>query len=222
MDSVTVASDPVYFALTGDIVASRELDDRAAVQRNLRDALHDLNTELGDAVAIPFEIIAGDAVQGLLREPAAAAAVVIGIADALHPVAIMWGLGRGPLATDLADEISLADGPCLHRAREALEAAVADDRWLAAAGFAPPHDEVLTALFRMMWAVRSGWTETQARYVRGVRDRNQTQVAELSGVSKQAVSKVLDAARFAAVREAEDAARALLAWLGGRAGGAAT
>lgn len=205
---------PVYFALTGDIVASRELGERAAVQRTLRAALEDLNRELADALAIPLQLIAGDEVQGLLRDPAAAADVVIGIADALHPVAIMWGLGRGPLATDLADDVSLVDGPCLHRAREALEAAVAEEGWLAAAGFEAPHGRVLSALFRMMWSVRSGWTETQIKYAREVRRRTQTEVAGLFGVSKQAVSKVLDAARFAPVREAEEAARALLEWLG--------
>jgi len=205
---------PVYHALTGDIVASRELEDRAAVQRDLRATLDDLNGELGEALAIPLQLVAGDEVQGLLRDPAAAADVVIGIADRLHPVAIMWGLGRGPLATDLADDVSLVDGPCLHRAREALERSVRGDRWLVAAGFEAPHGTVLTALFRMMWSVRSGWTETQIKYAREVRDRTQTEVADLYGVSRQAVSKVLDAARFAPVREAEEAARALLAWLG--------
>ncbi|NIP56813.1 MAG: hypothetical protein GWM92_01675 [Gemmatimonadetes bacterium] len=73
---------------------------------------------------------------------------------------------------------------------------------------------MLTALFRMMWAVRSGWTDTQIKYAREVRHGTQTEVAERFDVSRQAVSKVLDAARFAPVREAEEAARALLGWLG--------
>lgn len=209
----TPPSETVYFALTGDLVASRTLEDRAAVQRTLRAAVTDLNAAFADDLAVPLKLIAGDEIQGLFARPAAAADVVVRMADELHPVAVMWGLGRGTLATDLADDVSMVDGPCLHRAREALEDAVRAGRWLGAAGIPPPHGQVLSALFRTTWALRSGWTDTQIKYVRAVRSRNQTEVAEMFGVSKQAVSKVLDAAGFAAVHEAEEAARALLSWL---------
>jgi hypothetical protein len=124
-----------------------------------------------------------------------------------------WGVGRGPLTTDLHDDVALLDGPCFHRARHALETARHDDVWLRSEGLGPPHDAVLGSLFGLMGAVRSRWTDVQARYVREARGRLQREVAERLGVSEPAVSKGLNAARFAAVAEAERAARALLDWV---------
>lgn len=212
------ADDIPYFALTGDLVSSRELPDRARVQRTLTTLLAELNEDVGSRLSAPLKVVAGDEVQGLLNDPEATLDVVVRIADALHPVAVAWGLGRGGLSTDLTDDVSLLDGPCLHRARDALDRAASEDRWLETEGFAAPHGDVLSALFQLVWTIRSSWTDTQMKYVREVRHRNQTDVAKLFGVSRQAVSKALDAARFSAVEEGEEAIRRLLRWIGRRQG----
>ena len=202
-----------YFALIGDLVGSRAIEDRSGVQRALLATLEDLNRDLGESVAAPLRVTAGDGVQGLLGSPGAIVDIVVGLEEALHPVSITWGVGRGPLATDLHDDVALLDGPCFHRARQALEAARHDSVWLRAEGLGEPHDIVLGSMFGLMGAVRSRWTDVQARYVREVRGSLQREVAERLGVSEPAVSKGLSAARFAAVKEAERAARALLEWL---------
>lgn len=205
--------EPTYYALTGDIVGSRDLADRAGVQRALQSTVVSLNDRLDSALASPLKLVAGDEVQGLLRSAEAAVDVVVEIADELHPTEMAWGLGRGGLTTDLADDVSLLDGPCLHRARDAVERAAAEDVWLVAAGIRPPHDEVLTRLFHLMGVLRGAWTETQLRYVREARHRLQTEVAEIYGVTKQAVSKSLDAAHFSVVSDAERTGRRLLRWI---------
>lgn len=203
----------IYFALIGDIVASRQLEDRADVQRRLEAVLDALNAEPGEAKAAPLRLTAGDEVQGLLNTAGPVMTILARIEDALHPAKMVWGLGRGTLSTDLKADVATLDGSCFHRARSALAAARHDDTWLRAEGFGAPHDEVLNALFRLMGAVRSRWTDVQARYVREVRGRLQREVAERLGVSEPAVSKSLNAARFAAIDEAERATTALLAWL---------
>ncbi|MGH7482063.1 MAG: SatD family protein [Longimicrobiales bacterium] len=204
----------MFYAMIGDVVGSRELEDRAAVQRRLRDAVQALNGAVAASLAAPLKLTAGDELQALLTDPAAAVDIAVGIADALHPASVVWGLGRGELATELVSDVALLDGPCFHRARSAVEAAAARGAWLRQEGLEAPHGETLTALFDLAWAIRSSWTPTQLRYVRGARDSLQQEVAARFGVSKQAVSKSLDAARFSSVREGEDAARALLRWLG--------
>lgn len=207
-----------FFALTGDIVSSRDLPDRAEVQRTLRAALEELNRKFADILAAPLKVVAGDEVQALLLAEAtggeAILDIVVRIADDLHPATMTWGLGLGPLATDLEEDVSLVDGPCLHRARNALNVAGSEDRWLSIEGVEEPHGDVLSALFDAMGAIRSRWTETQTRYVREARRAIQAEVAERLGVSRQAVSKSLDAASFSSIAHAEDAARALLGWVG--------
>lgn len=204
-----------FYALTGDVVGSRELAHRAAVQRTLRDAVSRLNRDLDPEPAASLKVVAGDEVQGLLARPESAVEVVTRIADALHPVRVVWGLGRGPLTTDRSDDVSVLDGPCLHRSREALETAESEGRWVVLRGFGPPHDSILTSLLDLVWTLRSSWTETQMKYARDARSRSQTNVAARHDVSRQAVSKVLDAAHFAVVVDGEEAARHYLRWVSG-------
>lgn len=202
---------PTFYALIGDIVGSRELPNRAEVQRRLAREIEALNDRLGDErLAAPLRLVAGDELQALLADPAAAVEIAVGLADALHPVALRWGLGAGPLDTDLDPDVSLLDGPCFHRARRALDAAADDDTWLRAEGFPAPYSATVSALFRLMGAIRSDWTETQARYVREVRGRLQKEVAERFDVNRSTVSRALASARFRDVREGERAARELL------------
>jgi hypothetical protein len=203
----------MYYALIGDITASRAIADRAGVQRRLRRVIAELNAESGAALAVPLRLTAGDELQGLFTDASFVAHTVIRFADELHPVNLSWGLGRGPVTTDLDPDVSLVDGPCFHNARAALKMAVRERSWLTASGFAEPWDDVLSAMFRLMRATRSRWTATQVRYVRAARGRLQQEAAEHLGVTKQAVSKTLDAAQFAHVQAGEEAVRHVLAWL---------
>jgi hypothetical protein len=216
-------SADIRFALIGDVVGSRGLKDRAAAQRTLQATVAALNRSrkdggCRDGMAAALKLTAGDEVQTLLLDPAFAVDIVVRIADALHPAVVVWGLGAGPLSTDEHADVAVLDGPCFHRARAAVEAAARDRVWVRAAGFAEPHQEALSSLFRLMGAVRSRWKPAQMRYIRGARGQLQQEVAEQHGVDESTVSKALHAARFRDVETAEAAARALLAWMRGRPG----
>jgi len=206
--------NPTYHALIGDIVSSRTLPDRAGVQRDLFEVIERLNGSMGGALAAPLKLTAGDELQGLVSEAAAVVDIVVATADALHPAAVAWGMGSGSLTTDLVKDVALLDGPCFHRARSALKEARRDQAWLRQEGLPSPHGGVVTALFDLTWAVRSGWTATQLRYVRDAREMQQQEVAERYGVTKQAVSQSLGSAQFRAVRAGEGALRSLLRWVG--------
>ncbi len=204
-----------FLALIGDMVGSRGVRDRAALQRTLREQLRALNDVLaGERMVAPLELTAGDEVQGLLEDPAAAVDIVVRLSDHLHPVSMVWGFGHGILATDLYPEVTAMDGPCFHRARSALERAVRDGAWVGVEGFPAPHAEVLSALFRLAQGIRSRWTDTQARYVRAARGRLQKDVARQFGVDDSTVSESLGKAHYKAVQAGERAARELLRWLG--------
>lgn len=212
-------SERSYFALIGDIIDSRNLADRPAVQRTLGDTIERVNLKHPPDIAAPLRIIDGDGVQVLLNRAGAVVDVVGELADALHPVQMVWGLGRGGLSTDFSGDVSAIDGPCFHHARAAVEAAQFKPAWLRVGGVAPVHAASVSAAFTAMWAIRSRWTDTQRKYASGARNEQQQAVAASHGVSKQAVSKSLDTARFAALLEIEAGARDLLGWIGGRPAG---
>ena len=207
-----------YFAIIGDLVASRKMADRAAVQVRFRKAVEDLNVAASEGLPVPLKVTAGDEVQGITHHPEVLVEIMVTLSDALAPERLAWGWGRGALATELADDVSLLDGPCLHRAREAVEAAKKEASWLAVSGFAEPSGQVLSALMNLVGAIRSGWTDRQAEVVRKSRGRLQVETAERLGVDPSTVSRTLSAAHATRVFAGEDAARALLRSLSRTAG----
>jgi hypothetical protein len=212
------SESPPFLAVVGDVEGSRELADRAGFQRRLTSVLSLVNGILGpNRLAAEVRITAGDEVQGLLSDPAALVEVAVAVADHLHPVRVVLGAGWGPLTTDPGPDVALLDGPCFHRARRSLEEARRRGTWVRVEGLAPLEDGTLSALFGLMGAIRSRWTEKQAGYAREAREGLQKDVAERAGVSPSVVSESLKAARFDAVLEGAEAARRILERFGSTA-----
>jgi hypothetical protein len=216
------ADSPPLLALIGDLVGSRRQADRARQQTALLEAVEQINRGLASGeLAAALRVTAGDEVQVLLWEPAAAVEVIRGLSDVLHPEAIVFGLGLGSLSThpslrppERVPDVALADGSCLHRARAALERAKGRGAWAEAEGLGEVPDAALGALFELMGQIRSGWTRKQAAYSAAARTRLQKEVAEAFGVSPSVVSESLKAARHDSLARGEEAARRLLSVLG--------
>ena len=209
----------VFVALIGDVVGSRQVESRAGLQRDLERATGQVNKTLATALAAPLTLTAGDEIQGLFRDPAAVLVAVVDVADAVFPARLVHGLGLGPLETDLGPDPALLDGPCFHRAREALQEARGEGSWLVARGLGEPGDAVVSALFRLVGELRSRWTVIQAEHVRHARGRPQKEVAEHLRKAESTVSESLKAAGFQAVLEGERALRIALAEFGCEAEG---
>lgn len=215
MPGIGASAERSYAALTGDLVDSRRLRDRGAVQRALRTAIGRLNERLEpDTAATRLALAAGDEVQVLLAKPAAAVEIMVELADAAAPAAIVFGLGFGALATDPDPDPAVVDGPCFHRARAALRLARRRRRWGAAEGFGATEDAALSALLGLLGAVRARWTATQLRYVHAARSAPQREVAARFGVSPSVVSESLKSASFTMVLEGEEAVRQILTRFG--------
>lgn len=206
------ATDPSpYVVVIGDVVESRELTDRASAQDELRSVIDVFNRERDDALAAPLKLTGGDEMKTLLEDPVLAVDVIVQVTEAAHPIALAWGIGRGPLATSWVPDVGELDGPCFHRARRAIEAASADKAWARASGFSEVDDVVVSALFRLLGSIRSSWTDKQRTYVRSVRRKSQRATAKELGVTEGAISHSLRSARFHDVEEGEEALRRLLA-----------
>jgi hypothetical protein len=183
-----------YACLTSDIVASRALPDRAAVQARVEGALADANARFAAELRVPFAITVGDEWQGLLGDPAAALEVAFHIADLLHPIAIASGIGIGEIATGLRERTALMDGPCFHRARAGLD----DARKIRGSATvvrseAERLDVPANAILRLLHAISERWTPRQLETVRAYQ-RHATEAAAASslGVSQPTVHQSLD------------------------------
>jgi hypothetical protein len=204
--------DRSYLALIGDLCASRELPQRAAVQQQLEQALERLNRELPTGtLAAGFSVSLGDEFQGLLADPSALPQVLAHFDDTLPRLSIRYGVGWGRIATAPRSLAVSMDGPTFHHARQAIETGKRGARWVMVQGFGTTDDCVLNALFRLMGVIRSSWSLTQAETVFLLRRLGaQKAVAEARAVSPSTVSEALAAARHEPLREAEEAVVALL------------
>lgn len=199
-----------YFAIIGDLVRSRTVTDRAEVQVRFRKAVDDINEVAAPHLTVPLKLTVGDEVQGITRRPDLLVEIMVGLSDALVPERLAWGWGYGELTTDLVEDVAMLDGSCLHRAREAVEAAKKASSWLEISGLTEPSAQVLSALMNLIGSIRSGWTDRQAEVVRTSRGRLQVEAAEELGISPSTVSRTLSAAHASRVLAGEEAAQALL------------
>jgi hypothetical protein len=201
----------LYIALLGDLVGSREVPDRPQLQTRLKKALRLLagRQPLRSLLAAGPEITAGDEFQLLLRvDPLtcagqAATQFVVELTEELRPTPVAFGAGLGALSTGVSGPVRELDGPCFHLARQALQAAKKEGRWVVAEGFAP-FDDTVNSVLRLTGDIRRGWTDRQLEIIKVRRNLPvQRDVARKLRVSPSVVSEALQSARHDAVREAE-------------------
>jgi hypothetical protein len=205
-----------YLAVIGDLRSSRALSDRSDVQLRLEQALRDLNQELADSsLAAGFVVTLGDEFQGLLVSSRAGLDVLLFVESALRGIELRFGLGWGEVSTEFREKALGMDGPCFHRAREALIRGKEEDRWVTVSGFGPDGDRILNGLLALLGGVRDRWTDRQAETVSLVRQaRTQKEAAIALGVGPSTVSEALTAALYAPIIEAEAAVAGALALFG--------
>jgi hypothetical protein len=207
-----------FLAIIGDLAGSRDVTDRAGLQRELKHALKLIaeRKAFAHVRAAGPDITAGDEFHVLLhadprRVPGTAAmSFLVELAEDLS-VQCAFGVGVGTLSTTLRAPIRELDGSCFHRAREALERAKREDRWVVVAGLPDEDAKAANAILRLTGKIRDGWTLRQKEIVRIRRGTPlQKDVARKLKVSPSVISEALSAAQHDAVLEAEAALAAIL------------
>lgn len=199
-------AEDVFVAVIGDIRGSRDLTNRSEAQQEFKQVVNSLNHELPDSsIASQFTVTTGDEFQVLLTEANDAVEAVVSVSDRFHPAQLRFGIGLGELDTQVNPNQAIGmDGPCFHRAREAIEAAEAEEAWLRVRGWSTELVAHVNAMFDLVQCVREDWTDRQAQFARTLKEEgSQKRVVERFGVSKSTVSESLSAGHVQKVREAE-------------------
>jgi hypothetical protein len=199
-----------YCAIIGDITRSRELPDRAAVQRKFLRTIDRINAEFSRSIAagFRFRVSEGDAFEGLLDHPAESYRIVRFLREQMGPVPFLVGIGVGTLSTPLGKNVDAVDGEAFHRARRALEHA-RSRRQAIVFDLDSPSLPLLNALVGLMEAVRV--TPRQREVLRWMGALGtQAAVARKLKISQPAVSKVMTVPAIAKLVGAENAVADLL------------
>lgn len=116
----------MYYAIIGDLIASRKLKDRKEVQERLIDVINEMNIKYQVDIVKPMKIMQGDDFQVLLSNPAHIFDMIHDIIAVMTDVDIRFGIGMGNLSFNYDDGSS--DGPVWWHARDALDIIKSNER----------------------------------------------------------------------------------------------
>ena len=202
-----------YYVVLGDVVKSREIEDREAFQKRLAETCAQFTARRRDDVYGDFKILKGvDEFGGVLQSLENLYDIVTKFQDSLHPHGVRIAVASGSIDVGLTTfDIEKMDGKAFHRASQRLEALeddplvfdlLIDDGRLGRA----VADEINLLLDR-----RRQWTDRQREVIR-IREEEDTQsaAAQQLDVTQQAVSNVLSGANWQFVNVIEGRLRETL------------
>lgn len=179
--------------MIGDVIGSRRAPDRSGLQHRLQGGLRDINAAFAEQVAAEFVLTVGDEFQGLLHGAQELDKLLATLRTHAFPAELRLGLGIGGLDTQLQQQALGMDGPCFHRARQAIERAEARHTPVEVESGQPGAAFEIYAL--MSGYMRQRWTERQRQVVDLARSGLEgREVAAHLSITPSAVSQHLRAA----------------------------
>lgn len=187
----------LYIAAKFDMIGSRKLHKRDAVQKHFLHTAEEINTKFFDHLAAQFVVTHGDEAQVLLD--ASKAKWVFRIFEylsiSMDEVDLRCGVGMGTLSTDLQQKSIGMDGEAWQHAKIAIETANRKRQIIGFSGFDIKLQDHLTSLANLLCYLQARWTKEQTETIRLIsQGHTQRGVAPILGISEAAVSKRLTAA----------------------------
>ena len=194
-----------YIAIIGDMKNSKIMNDRNAVQNALKNLLDRVNEKYSKDISAKFMITLGDEFQGLLHDGAHVMHIIEEIQSAMYPVEIRFGIGVGPITTDINVNMAIgADGPGYYKARQAIEflkenedknMTHAADIRIEVDGDNDDSTAVMNTVLSLLTIVKANWTGRQREIIWDTIKYNDSQ-AKSAGRLKVAQRTSLNAEYF--------------------------
>lgn len=205
-----------YVAIIGDVRDSRLLENRGAVQEQLKSVLTKINRLYAEDISAKFMITLGDEFQGLLGAGKNAIQIVEYIQREMYPVEIRFGLGIGEITTEINAEMAIgADGPGYYCARNAIEYLkdnegrkrnVVCDVRIEIEGDYRQEERLLNTVLSLMTVIRREQTDRQREIIKAFEecDGSQKDCAGYLNISQPSVQRNLNAGNYYEYRSAMD------------------
>ncbi len=193
----------LYFAIIGDFVDSKSIQNRYQAQKILENALTKINHKYENIIVSKFSITLGDEFQGLLTIEAPIFHMVDDLCQALFPYEVRFGVGLGDIVTDINPELSIgADRPAYWHAREAIQFVHQKNDYgntsLAIEVGNPTKTAQLNALISAGDAIKADWRASQQEVLTSLLEMNvyqehfdQQALGEMLQLNASALSKRL-------------------------------
>lgn len=206
----------LYVALIGDMIKSREVNQRKVLQEKLEDILATINFDYGKFIESKFLITVGDEFQGLLKPSAPIYKMICRIVESLYPVQVRFGLGLGGITTPVREVALGMDGPAFYAAREALDIAYGKKEHAIVFkselnSMSKDTEEAVNVILGSLAVIRTLWPESFWEILPYLRaQKTQKEVASIIGTTQPYISKLIKKACWKEVEDLETRAGRLL------------
>lgn len=203
-----------FAVLIGDIKHSRNIPNRAQVQKQFTIVLQEINEKYVHDLASKFMITLGDSFQGLLKNKASLVKIIFEIEMAMDPIELRFGIGLGDISTEIQWENSMEiDGTAYHRARQMVEEVEMKESqytknetniMLCSSKENLQMDRLLNTVFSLATALKSKWSIRQKEIIFAYykSEENQYQAAEALGIAQSSVNKALKTSKYYTYQQA--------------------
>jgi len=206
MDTLVFNYKP-FFAIIGDIIDSKKIQNRLQVQYDMTTVLNLINEKYTQSVGSKFMITLGDEFQGLLNDGEYITEIIDTIERKMHPISLRFGIGVGSITTKINYDMPVgADGPAYYNARKTIEhikksrnkkmeiksnIGIEIENGLY-------FSELINSIFSMSTVIKSRWTPRQREVIEAYIkcDEVQGPAAALLGINQSNVQKALKISGF--------------------------
>jgi len=214
-----------FFAIIGDIVDSRKIQDRKLVQQNMTLVLSEINKKFAQSISSRFVITLGDEFQGLLENGDHVVEVIDSIEREMHPIKLRFGIGVGRITTSIDYHMPIgADGPAYYNARKVIEHIKMSRKKKMEIrtniGIEIENNscisELINSIFSLSTVIKSTWTDRQREVIKAYIkcSRSQIGAASLIGVNQSTIQKVLKASDYYEYQQAYRSIANVLSYVG--------
>lgn len=201
----------MFCVVVGDIVKSREIssEDRKKSNADLKTILNKINNAHRLEIFAPFDLVRGDAIEGILYSIQFALPIIWKINQFMlenSHVCIRFCAVSGQLSC-VSTDVDEADGPAFHAAMKELDRmkkSGSDDWFQISLQIKTEAQPLLDSTMALMGVLANGWTDKQRNLIREMLDNTGTQndLSKKLKVAPSVISKQLRASRYDAFKNA--------------------
>lgn len=186
------------YVVLGDLIGSRDIDDRATFESRLKEAMEVINDSQGENMATPLTRMKGiDEFGCVLTRMESLPDVVGGLLDRIHPTLARFGIASGEIDIGYDQEtVAKMDGPAFHRARDLLES-IESRGLFVSIDTDTPIDTLVSSALNALVLSREQITDRQMEVILAYEQHGtQTAAGDYLGIPQQAVSDTLYRANY--------------------------
>ncbi len=195
----------IFFAVTGDIIESRQIRRRSSFQDKLFLICEEANKKFGQFISIGFSITIGDEIQGLLKAKSPVFDIVDYFEQEIYPEKMRFGVGEGKVSTAFEKTTSRMDGECFLKSRQALQEAEKENRMFKIILRNKSLESALDIVLLWVEKNKEDWTDLNyRRFFLYKKLGSIEKVAKKEGVTKQSMGKSLKRSKYDLVLKSEE------------------